>query len=250
MESQVGDYMKLSMKHLQVWISAISVLATGMTAASAAILEDGDFSTPSVSGVQEHTFTPIGAWNVFGSTTLYHSGAIDPITGRTLSTPTPGTAQAVLLRGSTVLFTIPALPSVIPNPTIVSTRLFSGAVSETINGLTPGATYQVSFYLGSLDGTAQVQARETSSGFSQTMSVTASGGDMNWTKETFDFTVPLHPSRPSDTLLFSGLESHGVPAIGNVTLSLVPEPYQYGLVGVFGLLVFAGRHYFSRRKAA
>lgn len=216
---------------------------------------DGDFGSPNVghAGLKEYFSGHVGPWDAGNFVTLFANGTTDPITGQTLTTP-DGTGQALLLRGSTTYN--------LGGGATFSTRSVLGSVSQDLHGIVAGGMYQVGFDLGALQGTgmnAAVQVQVVYSDNTGPLDVifqnTFSSG-MNWGAKVFDFTVPTaNPNQHTSlTLKFidvGGDSSLYVPAaIDNVSLTAIPEPYQYGLVGLLGMLGLAGRQLASRKKLA
>jgi hypothetical protein len=169
----------------------------------------------------------IGAWQVAsGMVTLY-----DGANTLGLSAPNDG-AQALLLHGN------------------VGTHMFSGSVSQLITGLAPGL-WQLEFAYGNAgagNGAVEVQVYAGGNPQPQVFST-----DLAWAVGTFDFQIPANQN--SITISFGSSKVIGGPAVidgltgaHGMTLTAVPEPAAFGFVGLFGMLGFAARSYFCRRK--
>ncbi len=129
-----------------------------------------------------------------------------------------------------------------------------GTLSQTISGLNVGQTYQLSFYQASVQQSGY-PGNFTASwdvGFgnqtenSATM-VNPSLGDTPWTLQTMDFTA----SSVSQALSFMATATNSYPPfllLDGVSLTAVPEPASFALVGVgvLGLLVLRRKRKVAR----
>ncbi len=129
-----------------------------------------------------------------------------------------------------------------------------GVLGQMVTGLSVGQTYQLSFYQASMQqsGYPGNFTGDWKVGFgnqvqtSSTM-VNPSMGDTGWTLQTMDFTA----TSVSQALLFMASATNSYPPfllLDGVSLTAVPEPASYALVGVgvLGLLLLHRR----RQKAA
>jgi hypothetical protein len=124
-----------------------------------------------------------------------------------------------------------------------------GVMGQTISGLTVGNTYQLSFYQASMEQTGyagaftgawdvwfgnQMQASTTMTNPSATYT--------GWTEQTMDFTA----TSVSQALMFMATATNSYPPfllLDGVSLTAVPEPASFALVGVgiLGLVVLRRR---------
>ncbi len=110
-----------------------------------------------------------------------------------------------------------------------------GTLSQTINGLTPGGQYTMSFYMALTEATgnessvsayitASLGTVSPSNPSQQTTPLTTSGSSTAWSSESINFTA----TGSSELLsLAAGSPDNGAPPfllIGGVSLSAVPEP--------------------------
>jgi len=208
---------------------AIGALIAGTSVARAAIIDPGfDIQTAS-NGQEEFATGDVigGGWTVNNVVTLY-SGA------NSLGlTPHQG-GNALLLRGS--------------SSSILSK--ITGSVYQDV-GVAGSQAYRLGFAVGAGANNGQGALLYVSVGFLlggtfQDFSA-ASIATMNWLTPQFSFTTP--PGATLARITFSGM-SLNTSVDGPITLTAVPEPYQYGLVGVLGMLGFVGRQIASRKKSA
>jgi choice-of-anchor C domain-containing protein len=127
-----------------------------------------------------------------------------------------------------------------------------GSISQMLNGLTIGQTYQVTFSLaGNPDGGSSTKVAVASDGGSQS-SVYAflQGGNtkssMGWTPQSFTFTA----TGESANLTFSASENDAYgPALDNVGIAAVPEPATWAMM-ILGFGVVGATVRGSRRRQA
>jgi hypothetical protein len=213
-------------------VAAISVclLTCGALDARAAItVSDGDFESPVVPGGTQTLYAQsqsIGSWQVTqGLVTLYGNNA-------NLGPAFAG-SQSLLLQGAVTIGVI--------NVAI------DGTVAQTVGGLTPGQTYRVDFAYGkatSSSGAVQLNVYVNN----QVNAASVFTTTQQWAPGSFEFLAPGN----SVTLSFGSNTTIGNAAAidGPMTLTAVPEPYQYGLVGMVGMLAWAVRQLVSHRKTA
>jgi hypothetical protein len=210
-------------------IGAFTVLAFNAKAAVA----DPSFDTQAPAGHQQEFGGGEkigGAWTVGNVVTLY-----DNLNGLGLGlTPNEG-PNAVLLRGSSV----PLLASI------------TGSVYQNVV-VTGGQTYQLNFAFGAAAANSTGALLELKVGFLtggvfQDFSAVSMPTTMNWQPAQYTFTVPS--GKTVARITFTGL-SLNTSVDGPISLTVVPEPYQYGLVGVLGMLGLAVRQFTARRKVA
>jgi choice-of-anchor C domain-containing protein len=168
------------------------------------LVNDGGFEDPPVGG----QFTSYNAGDTFGG---WHvdSGGVDLI--NTYWTSEEG-VQSVDMNGTT-----------------------PGAISQTVNGLSVGKSYQLSFWLaGNPTGGPTIKTLQTSLGGNvlgtNTFDITGKTyADMGWTEYSYDFTA----ASASTNLVFQSLSTEPCtpasgaaacgPALDNVSIQAVPE---------------------------
>jgi len=121
--------------------------------------------------------------------------------------------------------------------------LHPGSISQTISGLTVGASYKVSFDMaGNPDGGPPIKSLEVDlDGIAQTLALFDTTGNnraaMGWAPVSFDFTATNTSELlafVSTTTAFSGNDTYPQafgPALDNVSLTPVPEPLTLSIFG-------------------
>lgn len=217
-------------------VGCVLAVARLNCAAAVPIIADADFSVPSLGGLSHQDYptgTSFGSWTAEGPVSLYKSDYNN--LGLTLP---PDQSQAVYLSPAT--FSFGGVNIMVP-----------GEISQgNVQGFIPGQEYTLTFALGVLpgsgSGTVTVQFDYTAQdGVTRRITRTAQG-TMQWASAiTTPFSIPATQA----TITFIGPSSGiGVAVGGPMTFTPVPEPYQYGLVGVLGLLSFAGKKSLARSK--
>ena len=126
-----------------------------------------------------------------------------------------------------------------------------GGVSQTFD-TAAGQQYKVTFDLGTyqdathwFEGPVGVQVSAAGNTATKTFSGTTPG--TTWGSQEFLFTATGN----STTLSIVGNQSAGGKYIGldNIAVTVVPEPYEYGLITVLGLLGLFMRERFSKKTA-
>ena len=190
-------------KLLSAGVVALALAHAGV--AQAAIVSDGDFSQGNSAG----SFATVGNGQTIGPWTVT-GNSVDLIGNYWQATPNGG--YTVDLDGSG-----------------------AGGIDQGLT-LSQG-TYEVSFYLGGNPdgGPATKDLTVSVDGVSVPFSFTNAGqthGNMGYQFETFDFTV-LTPTTISTTLSFSSTDAANNPwgpVIGQVAVSVVPEPGSLALL--------------------
>jgi PEP-CTERM motif len=135
--------------------------------------------------------------------------------------------------------------------------VYSGALSQTITGLTAGQSYVVGFYwagaqLSTTSGPTTEQVQVTFGSQTQSTAVVnnADEGFTGWTYQTLTFTA----DGPSDLLSFLAIGTpSGLPPfvlLDGVSLNAVPEPASILLLGVGLLGAISVRRLHRRSKSA
>lgn len=219
----------------------LAVVGISIQAAVTTTIPDSGFEppgAPDVSGRNNHqavfnTGAPIGYWKVSeGFVTLYTTPNID--FGPTYQ----NSKQSVALE---------AWASV---PGYGGEYLVFGGVSQTINNLIQGQLYRLEFAYGSADGYGPGSVQV---GVYVNRQIMASGSftiptDNAWTTGTFDFRAPA----TSVVLSFrSSLTiGDGAAAIdGPMTLTEIPEPCQFALMGLLGMIGIATRRLVASKQS-
>jgi hypothetical protein len=199
------------MTSLRGAVAAAAILAASSAFAGANLIEDGDFSSPNMNGSWSDVANGYDGWS-----------SNDP-------------AGVIEIGASSVY----GLPSANPGGQNleVNANTFD-AVSYTVSGLTPGATYDLSWDYGGRTG-GGVQALDVSFGGALLTQDTGSLGV--WTSNAFQV-VALSSS---ETLTFASEVTGGLPSYGNeianVSLTAAPEASTWAMMGLgFAGLGFAG----------
>jgi hypothetical protein len=136
---------------------------------------------------------------------------------------------------------------------------FSGPLQQTITGLTPGQTYQLSFYWAGAEltdrtgyQTIQLTGSFGSSTFSTPVYPNSNpsgtpGSFSGWMLETFDFTVPAGTTSEVLSFLAVGTPDANLPPfalLDGVSLTAVPEPSTWAMM----LAGFSGLGYAAYRR--
>jgi hypothetical protein len=245
----------LNIKGLQMKISTIAaVAAMGLLAAaqahSASLVTNGSFETTTAGGGQLGYNTDATGWATSGYNFLFPAGTAD-------TTGVTGVDGGLQLwgPGNGVANGLPASSPDGGNYVAADGAYQVGAITQSINGLTPGAQYDVGFYWAGAQQQsffgATTEQWVVSLG-AQTISTSvlnnASQGFTGWTHEDFTFTA----TSASETLSFLAVGTpSGVPPfslLDGVTLNaVVPEPATWAMMilGVGGIGALA-----RRRRAA
>ena len=203
----------------------LGVAAAGAMIAAPAVagmnyVQDGDFNSP---------------WG--GSFTTYNSGdTIGPwtVTGASVDL-IGGYWQAPTINGGSV-----DLDGNAP-----------GGITQTISGLNAGETYDLSFYLsGNPDGGPSTKTVDVSVGsLSEAFSYTT--GDNSESNMAYELVTVQFQAGQSNALTFTSLDGGGSPygpVVGGVSITAVPEPSAWAMMGLgFAALACAG--YRARRVA-
>ena len=187
-------------------LSLLALLGAVSLASAAPTVVDGDFEN-TVVGTDTASYDPTGtAWTYGGDAGLCNGAS-----------PFHDAAES----GSQYAF-IQAPPD--------------GSLLGKMTGLTTGATYRLSFYLGSRGGYA-IEPVNVTVGNATIASNVAPADDASgtgWTKFTFSFVAPS--AAPS--LGFTGIDRTGGDydtALDNVTVQATPEPATLAAVGLGAL---------------
>jgi hypothetical protein len=204
------------------------------------ITDPGFEMQPVVGGQQELAGgDTIGGWTVGNLVTFYSAGN-NLIPQLSVNEGN----QAVLLRGD--------------GQTFQFTSAINGSVSQIVT-VTPGQSYTLNFAFGAPQAGSGSQAGVElkvgylDNGVFQDFTKAALSTAMTWQNAQYTFTVPA--GKTQARISFSGIGLIGTPLApaaidGPISLTAVPEPYQYGLVGMLGMLAFAARQFMARRKLA
>ena len=205
--------MRISTKSSILGFAALIGAASLVGTANANLVVDGNFDTPSGGTTFTTYSSPFGGWTVGGSVDLI---------GGYWQAP-PGGGGSVDLDGNSV-----------------------GSISQVLN-LTAGQDYNLSFaFAGNPDGGPTTKDFSVSiNGATSNFSFDTTGASlttMNFKTASFDFIATGGPT----TLSFTSLDTSASPfygaAIGNVSVTAVPEPATAALVMLgLGVLGFAAR---------
>ena len=210
--------MKLSMKLAAS--AAVALIALGGASARAAnLIQDGDFSSPNVGS----------SWGEFGGTGWSNN---DP--------SNPGAIEI----GYSPIYGMPCASAGVCQNMEVNANDFDASF-QTVNGLTIGAQYNLSWLYGGRDSGGPDYLDVYFGGQYLT---TNSGSIGVWSANNYVVTA----TATSETLVFASQSTSGAPSYGNeitnVSLTAVPEPATWAMmmVGLGGL----GMALRSRRQSA
>lgn len=239
-----------------IGLSAMALLALAMSAHATNLVTNGSFEMTTSGGGQMGFNTDATGWTTNGYNFIFPAGSADTtgVTGQfgnlQLWGPNNGSPNG--------------LPASSPDGGnfIAADGAFQvGAITQTINGLTPGAFYNVSFWWGGaqqfgFDGATTEQFEVSLGGenlFTQVLQ-NSSHGFTGWQFQSFTFTA----DNTSDVLSFLAIGTpDGVPPFVlldgvsmNQESSTTPEPATLTMMatGLVGLGGFARRRYLKGRS--
>jgi hypothetical protein len=252
---------KMSSAHLSaaaVVLALLIVLSAPMHAGTINFVTNGDFETLATGntlGSAGGYFCQAGATcvsNVASWSSVCHTGSACGAGGTPdslLFANTSGSAfnggiglWAQGANGATTNSPVPNSPTGGNFVAFDGDTAYNASISQTITGLTPGGTYQLSFWQGAAqqNGTTGATTEQWSVTFAnQTQNSTVmndvSHGWVNWNKQVMTFTVSAQ-STGTEVLSFLSQGTPGgeppVVLLDGVSLVAAPEPQTYGLVAL------------------
>ena len=270
------------MKKPYLILATVLLCALVLTqSATANLVQNGNFTGVTYSGTKPLTtlFGQFGSytgstlavtnWNTSGYNYVYAPGTADSGTaanGANAGKPNeaPGAYNTAAGYGSTYLWGVNngGAATITPVPTggnfVAADGAFgTGAITQSISGLTAGKTYRLSFYWAGaqqqgFDGatTENWQVTFGSQTFTTATVTNQAHGFTGWMLQTFDFTA----TSATQTLSFLAQGTpNGQPPfslLGGVNLDLVPEFSHWSIFAGFGALCAAIEKFRRRRLSA
>lgn len=209
----------------------------GAALASVPTVADPDFSAATIAGGhQDFVSGLMGSWTVTVPEVQLYAAQND------LGFTVPqGQSRAVFLSAGRLDYT--GISITVP-----------GKISQTISDFEPGQEYRLAFNLGVFPGSgwATVQVGIDYLDTGQVFRITRQASTTQpWAPASVDFALPLTAGTTA-TISFSGPtiigQAPGIAIAGPVTLTAIPEPSHYGLMGLVGMLALATRKSFRRMQ--